>query len=834
MKVLKFGGSSLETAQKILSVVSIIEDQVSNTEQDSLQDGSLQEEATSSVAIVVSAPGGVTNQLVRLVDSLSQNNETEQLLENLHLGLVKITEEIEAAYSGKGESLLSTQVESQFKNLNKLIKGVKLLGHCPDQTQAQILTFGERLSVLLLKWIFDQKKTKIALIEPEKFLVAENQTGDTLANLPLSKEKFSENYKSFPLISLMPGFVGISSNGNTVTLGRNGSDYSAAILAVCVNAKICEIWTDVDGVYNADPRLVSDAELVKQMTFNEAIELSYFGAKILHPKTITPLSLNNIPCLIKNSLAPERPGTLISKKANNEVKVKAIASLDNVAMLNISGPGMKAKLGLTNRIFAALDKANVQVILISQSSAAYRISLCVSYEQANLAEECLKDEFELELENLRVDPIQVMQNLSVVSLVGDQMQQQKGIAARFFSSLSQAGVNIIAIAQDSSERSISAVVRRHRTDDAVSVCHRNLFVKRASIDTFIVGCGTVGSELIEQIRRQQDFLLKKNIDLVVYGIASSKKLLLSKKGIDLSNDWRDDLSSSNESFSVEQLKAFVEDNHLLNPVIVDVTSNQDIAMQSDQIIAANFHLVAANKKANTASYEYYQHLRKVALQNKRRFLYETNVGAGLPVIDNLQSLLRAGDELEVFEGILSGSLSYIFGLLHEGLSLSEATLQAQGLGYTEPNPAEDLSGLDVARKVLIIAREAGFKLELDDIELESVVPEALANEVDAKKFLNQLVNVDAEIDRKVKQAESENKVLRYVAKIAEGKCKVGIQAVDVNHPLYAVKNGENAIAMHTRYYNPIPFVIRGYGAGSEVTAAGLFADLLRTLVWDLE
>lgn len=822
MKVLKFGGSSLATAKKILSVVSIIENQVANTS-----------ELISKVAIVVSAPGGITNQLVALVTSLNQKNETVQQLQELSDSLYQIAKEIEDEFAVEDASL-QNRVINNFEKLNQLIEGVKLLGHCPEQTEAQILTFGERLSILFLAWIFTKKKVELTFIEPEKFLVAEKQTGDTLANLPTSKEKFSQNYQNFNSISLMPGFVGVSSNGTTVTLGRNGSDYSAAILAVCIKAKICEIWTDVDGVYNADPRLVAEAELVKQMTFNEAIELSYFGAKILHPKTITPLSLNDIPCLIKNSLAPERPGTLISKKANNEVKVKAVASLNNVAMLNVSGPGMKAKLGLTNRIFASLDKANVQVILISQSSAAYRISLCVSSEQVKLAEECLKEEFELELQNLRVDPIQVMYDLSVVSLVGDQMQQQKGIAAKFFSSLSQAGVNIIAIAQDSSERSISAVVRSQRTDDAVSVCHRNLFVQRASIDAFIIGCGTVGSELLEQIKRQQNYLLQKNIDLVVYGIASSKKILLNSKGIDLSEGWRDNLLSSADSYSLDILKQFVDDNHLLNPVIVDVTSNSTIAMQSDQILAAKFHLVAANKKANTASFEYYQRIRKAALKHKRRFLYETNVGAGLPVIDNLQSLLGAGDELEVFEGVLSGSLSYIFGLLHEGFSLSEATLKAQKLGYTEPNPAEDLSGLDIARKVLIIAREAGLKLELDDIDLESVVPEALANEQNASIFLRKLPAVDAEIDKRVKLAESENKVLRYVAKITNGKCQVSIQSVDSRHPLFAVKNGENAIAMHTRYYNPVPFVIRGYGAGSEVTAAGLFADLLRTLVWDLE
>jgi aspartokinase/homoserine dehydrogenase 1 len=823
MKVLKFGGSSLATADKFLSVFKIIED-------DSNQ---------SQLSVVLSAPHGVTNQLEQIVNQLETKFDVEPLEENLKSSVFAIYSSLKQKLSDRNLENFSvekieTSIESQFTRLNRLVKGAKLLDHCPAQTAAQIVTLGERLSVALLGWIIESHGHSADSIEPEDFLVAEIQAGDPVANIPASKQRFREFYPTLNRVSLMPGFVGISPENKVVTLGRNGSDYSAAILAACVSAEVCEIWTDVDGVYNADPRLVKEAELVRQMSFNEAIELSYFGAKILHPKTITPLSAHDIPCRIKNSQAPENKGTLISKESSNENSIKAISSLDDVAMINISGPGMKVKVGMTHRIFSALGRSNIQVILISQSSAAYRISLCVPSHQADLAKQCLDHEFELELENLRVDPIELSTGLSVVSLVGDRMQKQRGIAAKFFSSLSQAGVNIIAIAQDSSERSISAVIRNYRTDDAVRICHRNLFLHRYYIDAFVIGCGTIGKELIEQIQRQQEFLLAKNIELKVYGIANSRHLLLDPNGIELNKDWSEKLTNSEFSLSLEKLNEFVEHNHLLNPVIIDATSSESISEQYLEYLGADYHVVTANKKANTASLEFYHQLRRVAQNHSRRFLYETNVAAGLPVIDNLQNLLGAGDQLTQFEGILSGSLSYIFGLLHNGYSLSQATEKARELGYTEPNPAEDLSGLDVARKVLIIARESGLELELEDIELESVIPEELASIEDAQTFMQRLPELDQSISEKVKTAEDNQKVLKYIAKIVDGKCLVSIESVDSTHPLYAVQDGENALAMHTRYYQPTPFVIRGYGAGASVTAAGLFADLLRTLVWNLE
>ncbi len=825
MKVLKFGGSSLANADKFLNVAKIVQNENNH----------------STVCVVLSAPQGITNLLVELLDCLDQHKETQKSVDAIQSKINSIKQallshSINPNQSSDSQQTLSLNdaVKQEFEKLAKLIEGAKLLAHCPEQTAAQILTIGERLSIKFISWIFNCQNIQVTQIEPENFLVAENQSGDSIADIPLSKEKFSQHYNHLNTVAVMPGFVGISPAGTTITLGRNGSDYSAAILAVCAQAEVCEIWTDVDGVYNVDPRLVSEAQLISKMSFHEAIELSYFGAKILHPKTILPLSLHDIPCLIKNSLDPEKEGTLISKQSNNDTNVKAISSLDDVTMIDVSGPGMKGKIGMTSRIFSAIGRANLPVILISQSSAAYRISFCVATEQAKAAEQCLNEEFELELSNHLLEPISITKGLSVVSLVGDQMQKQHGIAAKFFASLSQAGVNIIAIAQDSSERSISAVIRSKRTDDAVKICHRNLFLQRSSIDAFVIGCGTVGKELLNQIKTQQEFLLKRNIELKVYGIATSTKLLLNEHGIALEENWQKQLADSKQSFSLATVNQFVKDNHLLNPVIVDATSNDAIAMSYADYLDANYHVVTANKKANTTSMDFYKKIRSSAQKNNRRFLYETNVAAGLPVIDNLQNLLGAGDQLLAFEGVLSGSLSYIFGLLHQGLTLSEATQKAKDKGFTEPNPAEDLSGLDVARKVLIIAREAGLNLELKDIQLESVIPDELAQITDGNKFMQQLPSLDNKISELVKTAEADGKVLRYVAKINDGQCLVKIESVDNQHPLFSVQGGENALAIHTHYYQPLPFVIRGYGAGASVTAAGMFADILRTLVWDLE
>jgi aspartokinase/homoserine dehydrogenase 1 len=511
--------------------------------------------------------------------------------------------------------------------------------------------------------------------------------------------------------------------------------------------------------------------------------------------------------------------------------VKAISNLDDLTMVNVSGPGMKGMVGMASRVFATMSRENISLVLISQSSSEYCISFCIYSADADIAESCLKQEFELELLNGLLEPIGLKHELSIVSLVGDGMHHQQGVAAKFFSSLAQARVNVVAIAQDSSERSISVVIEKRKCTDAMKVSHQNFFSHKPTIDVFLVGCGVVGSELIAQIARQQPKLKEQNISLKVYGLANSKGMVFDAEGIDLDN-WPEVMGKDAVAVTPENIKKFVRDHHLINPVLVDSTSNEALAMSYVDFLKEGFHVVTPNKKANTDSWEYYKALRKAAQTTNRRFLYETTVGAGLPVIDTLQSLIKAGDELVQFEGVLSGSLSYIFGKLDEGMSLSQATTIAKENGFTEPDPRDDLSGLDVARKLLIMAREAGMKLELSDIDIEPVLSKGFDDSGDIASFMANLALLDNEFSQRVEEAKAQGKVLRYIGNIINGKCRVAIEAVDAAHPLYSIKDGENALAIHSRYYQPLPFVLRGYGAGAEVTAAGVFGDLLRTLAWE--
>ena len=813
-KVLKFGGSSLADADCFNHVAEIIHTYSKD----------------SSIAIVLSAPQGITNHLVMLTDVSSNliNNDHTNQQDVIKHNLTEILQNSLDSNPGINSEELNIKFNELILKLNQLCQGAKLLGHCPKTTIAQISSTGEKFSVMLLSAILETLGHKVTNIKPELFLTTDDQSIEPIADLALSKKKFQDEYPNNYQMALMPGFYGIRPNGETTLLGRNGSDYSAAILAVCSESELCEVWTDVDGVYNSDPNLVREAKLLDKMSYSEAMELSYFGAKILHPKTIAPLLQYQIPCRIKNTHAPENEGTLISSETSSSDLIKAVTNLPDVAMVTVSGPEMRGMVGMASRVFSAISRSEISIIMISQSSAEYSISFCVPGEETDAALKCLNKEFHLELKNDLLEPINIRPNLAIITLVGDKMHHQRGIAAKFFTALAQARVNIIAIAQDSSERSISAVVRAKRVDDAVKTCHKNLFMNKPTIDAFIIGCGTVGKELINQIHKQQQRLFDKNIELNVVAIANSKHILMDKDNIDLAH-WQESLEQASQKLDLQLLKSFLVEAQLNNPVIIDCTSSLEIAMQYNDFLDSGFHLVTANKKANTEDYEYYCKLRQTARTKNQKFLYETNVGAGLPVIDNLQGLLRAGDELIQFEGLLSGSLSYIFGEIHNGLTLSEATIKARDLGFTEPNPAEDLSGLDVARKALVIARESGLALELSDINIEAAIPEELSTITNAEDFMEALPAYDEIFSEKIQQAESDGKVLRYIANIKNSKITVSIQAVDVNHPFYAVLNGENALALHTHYYQPIPFVIRGYGAGAEVTAAGLFGDLLKTL-----
>ncbi|HDL5924371.1 TPA: bifunctional aspartate kinase/homoserine dehydrogenase I [Mannheimia haemolytica] len=813
MRVLKFGGTSLANPERFMQAAEIIE----------------KAHLADQAAGVLSAPAKITNHLVAIVDKAiagesfqSNLSEATEIFHNIINGLY-------ATNNHFAKEALLALVEAELNQIQQVAAEAAQTKSLSDKIAATIHCRGEKLSIAMMQAWFEAKGYEVTRIDPVEKLLAHGSYLESSVDIAESTKRVDAGSIPKKNIVLMAGFTAGNEQGELVLLGRNGSDYSAACLAACLKADVCEIWTDVDGVYTCDPRLVPDAVCLETMSYQEAMELSYFGAKVIHPRTIGPLVPLNIPCLIKNTGNPDGKGTLIDGNvANDNLKVKGITNLDNVAMFNVSGSGMQGMVGMSARVFSTMSKAGISVILITQSSSEYSISFCVPAKSAEKALAALNTEFAQELSENLLDPIDIIKDLSIVSVVGDGMRTAKGIAARFFSALAQANISIVAIAQGSSERSISAVVPLNKAIEAVKATHKSLFNSKRVVDMFLVGVGGVGSELIEQVKQQKEFLAKKDIEIRVCALANSDKMLLNENGLNLDN-WKEDLEKAIQPSDFDVLLSFIKFHHVVNPVFVDCTSAQSVANLYARALKEGFHVVTPNKKANTSGYDYYLEMRENARQSQHKFLYETNVGAGLPVIENLQNLLAAGDEVEKFEGILSGSLSFIFGKLEEGLTLSQATLIAKEKGFTEPDPRDDLSGADVARKLLILVRETGLPLEFEDIEIEGVLPKGFSEGMSRDEFLQALPSLDEEFSKRVEAAKAEGKVLRYVGSITGDKCRVAIEAVDENHPLYKVKDGENALAFLTRYYNPIPLLLRGYGAGNSVTAAGIFADILRTL-----
>ncbi|QCI20929.1 bifunctional aspartate kinase/homoserine dehydrogenase I [Buchnera aphidicola (Hyperomyzus lactucae)] len=815
MKLLKFGGTSLANAEKFLHVSNIIEKNIQ----------------TDQIAVVLSAPAKITNYLVTIIEKTIKNDEILETIKIAETIFIQLINDLSNIQSNFPYQKIEKKIKTEFDELKNIVHGIALLKQCPDSIRAIIISRGEILSVFIMKSILQSKNHKVTVINPvETFLSIGDNYLDSSVDISASKKRINNIHFDKDSIILMAGFICGNEEKELVVLGRNGSDYSAAVLAACLNANCCEIWTDVDGVFTCDPRQVSNAHLLKSISYQEAMELSYFGAKVLHPRTIEPISQFNIPCFIKNTENIQSIGTLICQKNNSEKKfLKGVTHLDNIAMFNISGYYIKDVGNIIPRIFTVLSRDNIKILLITQSSSENKINFCVLENKIEKILYLLNKEFQLELKDSLLNPFRITNRLSILSVVGSNIYKKHNIASKIFSSLGRSKINILAIAQGSSEHSISLVIDTKNILQAVRNVHNRLFCNKKIIHVFLIGIGGVGTTLLNQILRQKEFLDKKNIEIRICAIANSKKILFFNEIINLSN-WKNNFQKLGKEFNYEILNNLIKKNCFSNSVIVDCTSDQLLSDQYINFLYHDFHVVTSNKKANTSEWTYYKKIRSAISQTNKKFLYETNVGAGLPVIETLQNLFRTGDTLLRFKGILSGSLSFIFGRLEEGILLSEATREAKELGFTEPNPCDDLSGIDVARKLLILARESGYNIELKDIKIEPLLPEIFKQYKNFDIFLLKLKELDSYFLKRINKARDVGNVLRFIATIErDGKCFIKLEDVNINDPLYKVKNGENALAFYTNYYQPIPLVLRGYGAGNNVTASGVFSDLLRTL-----
>lgn len=800
------------------------------------------------ISVVVSAVAGVSNSLQAAIDATTTGISGDAYVSDLRNTHNEICLELQSKLPGFEAEKVMSRLEANFIELGKLLAGCVSFGECPDTVHCRIMGMGELLSAPIMEAVLLAKKQSVIYLDSRKFVFTTGNQKEGEADYALCNEAcapFRDGANPTQTrILLFPGFVctwkgGTDSKPVMGLLGRNGSDFSAAIIGASLRVKRVEFWTDVDGVFTADPRVVKDAILVDDMSYEEAMELSFFGSKVLHPKTIAPLQAKGIEAWSLNSHNPSARGTRIGKgpfESRGKSSICGISSLKHVSMISVSGALMRGRTGMASKIFSAVSSSGTSILLITQSSSEYTISFCVRDDEASKVKDALAAKFELEIREKLIDQIDVRSDCAIVSVVGDGMIANRGVASKFFNALSSQDINILAIAQGSSERCISAVITGEYADTAVKAVHQFFFHTAQTIEVFAFGAGTIGGTMIDQIRDQKQKLLKENVDIKVLAITTIDGMILNEEGIDLS-DWRSLMKKPDFPFgpqNVDDIIKFVKEKKPLNPVFVDCTASYDLPERYLDILNAGMSIATPNKRANSMDINFYHELRRTANKMHRRFLYETNVGAGLPIIDTLQNLYKSGDKLESFNGIMSGSLSYIFGKLDEGVPFSQAVLEAKDLRYTEPDPRDDLEGKDVARKALIIARESGYDIELTDIEMFKVFPDSFDPSGTVEEFLAKLPQVDDYFNKKMAELKKQNKVLRMGASIKDGKVSVGMMEVGKDDPLYGVRGGENAFVFYTERYQPIPLTVRGYGAGAGVTAAGVFGDILRTVSFNPE
>jgi bifunctional aspartokinase / homoserine dehydrogenase 1 len=810
MIILKFGGSSVSTPSRINSVIDIIK-----TYEQQL------------ISVVFSAFGGVTDTLILLSSQALEGNsdykDKLQELEKRHLDAVRELIGIQS------QSAAIAQVKFTINELEDVLHGVFLVKERTPRTLDYIMSFGERLSAYIIAEAMKDKGLAADFLDARNIIRTDNQFGYARIIFPVTNQLIREYYDAHPKLQVVTGFIGSSESGETTTIGRSGSDYTAAILAGALHASSLEIWTDVDGMMTADPRKVKKAFTVKEMTYQEAMELSHFGAKVIFPATMQPAMVNQIPIWIKNTFNSSFEGTVIKDTSSNKsLIVKGISSMDKISLLSVQGSGLMGVVGVSKRLFSALADQKINVILISQASSEHSICFAIESNKVKQAVVSIEREFQYEIRSKEMEEVQVESDLAIVAIVGENMKHNPGVSGRMFSALGKNGINISAIAQGSSELNISAVVHEQDISKALNVLHEAFFLSdKKVLNVFLVGTGLIGKSLLTMIHKQYHKLAEQNqLEVNVVGIANTKKMFFMEDGLKPESAI-DRMLQEGEAMNINDFFGNMNALNLSNSIFVDCTSSEEVAEFYSPILSSNINIVTPNKKANSGSQLRYQLLKETARKRGVKFLYETNVGAGLPVINTMNDLLLSGDKVIRIEAVLSGTLNFIFSSFTEGKRFSEVVKEAKEKGYTEPDPRDDLNGMDVARKILILSREAGLTLELNEIQVENMVPEDCLGEMPIEKFFSLLSKHDEKFELLRAQAANRNEKLRYMAILENGRTSIRLASVGQQHPFYSLSGSDNIILLTTERYHDRPMVIRGPGAGAEVTAAGVFADIIR-------
>ncbi|MCX6169286.1 MAG: bifunctional aspartate kinase/homoserine dehydrogenase I [Ignavibacteriales bacterium] len=812
MRVLKFGGSSIGTPERIKSVIEIL----SEYQQKKIR-----------FAVVFSAFQGITDSLISISQKAVNRddfyiNDLDQI-KDIHF------KAIDFLIPAQNSSELKSKLTSLFDELDEILRGIFLVKELTLRTLDFVMSFGEQLSCTIIDGALNAREIDSEFLDSRLIIKTDDNFGNARINFDLTEKNIADHFAKHKKVQVVTGFIGSTDNNETTTIGRGGSDYTASILGAALNAEEIEIWTDVNGILTADPRKVNDSYSLNSVTYEEAMEMSHFGAKVIHPPTMKPALIKKIPIRIKNTFNPAFKGTVITEsEPESSFSVKGISSIDDITLLRITGSGMVGVVGIASRIFSALAKANINVILITQASSEHSVCFAVLPQQGKQSKNLIEEEFKWEIRDGMIDEVIVEADMSIIAVVGENMRHTPGISGKVFQALGKNGINIIAIAQGSSELNISLVISKTDLKKALNVLHNSLFLsKRKILNLFLVGPGLVGSALLRLLVDRNVYVSDRlRTKINVTGLMNRKKMFFDESGIEF-NYWETLLGNSEEESDIEKFIERMKELNLPNSILVDCTANDSVVKNYLQILNASISIVTPNKIANTQSYDKYLLLREAASKKNVQFRYGTNVGSALPVISTLKDIIANGDEVVKIEGIFSGTLSFIFNTLKEKDSFSDVVKLAKEKGYTEPDPRDDLSGLDMSRKLLILIRESGVPFELKDIEIEKLISQESENAKSIEDFFELLKKDDERIIQKKKNAAEKNCVLSYIARYENGKARLAIEEIEKNHPFSNLTNSENIVAFTTKNYWKNPLVIRGQGAGADFTAVGILSDILR-------